>query len=423
MEIAHESGAELGTGLSKWTKISRSDTSYYEDDTFNSFEECVEIHGYDYCTYVLGLVSTTERLETEYIYNELGQLTGYTETTTGDADDVTTTINRSETEYDKDGRITSYREIITRDSDAPALNEVSNRSITYDTLGRITGVTKTTYIEGIIVSADVVSNIEYDEDGHVTGYSYTDEGGTWHVSGIEYNEKGKVTGYSKTNTQDKTTETVTTNTYNTQGQLINKTETTYDSKSHEKTIANVKIYNYDTRGRLFGYSEDRVSSDSPDLAPKEVRTYTYYSFGEVTESYSYTHFISYNSFGQIYKETILNHETGQYTDIESLKNMLSDMADRDEVSHFLSDLIIKQGEGREVEPREVNNTRKIFIRLDGFDEEQVPEEYRAMAGMVINQTMLCELDVSKGFRADLAYVTEFLDTCTGQLASLLKLLV
>jgi anthranilate/para-aminobenzoate synthase component I len=66
-------------------------------------------------------------------------------------------------------------------------------------------------------------------------------------------------------------------------------------------------YEYDSQGRLVGYTETITENDSPEKTNK------------------FTHILQYNSLGQVSKELIFDHETGEITDVDALRDALNGM--------------------------------------------------------------------------------------------------
>ncbi len=153
----------------------------------------------------------------------------------------------------------------------------------YNERGQETASKELEWAKGIGINAENIRNIQYNKQGRIISFEYTDEEGETHaVKNISYDEFGRVVGYK---------------------------EVTKDSDSPELTETTVKNMEYNSFGQLVGYTEVTHDSSSPE---KTTTT---------------THALEYNSLGQVEKETMTDLETGKRTDAGALKDTLKGLKD------------------------------------------------------------------------------------------------
>ncbi len=140
-------------------------------------------------------------------------------------------------DYDKSGRSVGTRKK-TWSSEKPAKNITKHEKVAYNALGRKSSTKTVTEKSGVDVSADEVSNIEYDSEGNIISYNYTKNGKGYHVSNIIYYEDGSHQGFIASYTVSDGTETVTYSEmiYDENGNLTSFTKTLPDGTKEYHTI-------------------------------------------------------------------------------------------------------------------------------------------------------------------------------------------
>ena len=185
----------------------------------------------------------------------------------------TPTPDRVEPVHDRHGRLIATTEQV-RDPKSSKVRTV-RRFFTYDNLGRIQEAIEMD-IESKIVTTK--TDFTYDKQGRV----------------VTHTERTQEPETSKVRT------TTRTMAYNRLGQVQDELSKHLESG----TVTGKTDYVYDQNGRLMAFTEQIQDPKSPQ---------------KQTE----THFISYNSLGEVSEEIVIDHETGEITDLEGLRRALA----------------------------------------------------------------------------------------------------
>ncbi|MDP7492873.1 MAG: hypothetical protein QGG26_07885, partial [Candidatus Undinarchaeales archaeon] len=116
------------------------------------------------------------------------------------------TIENEERTYDYYGRLSATRTTTTKNYEGSEEEFTRETFIEYGSLGEVMEIRETTVTGGIDLDETTVTDIHYDDEGRVTGYTYTevtDEGGTREITvTISYDDDGKVTSVQIEDTTD-----------------------------------------------------------------------------------------------------------------------------------------------------------------------------------------------------------------------------
>ena len=221
------------------------------------------------------------------------------------------------------------------------------KNMEYDKYERLKSYIETVYRYGVPDKITIkTGNIAYDEYGHVLEQKIT----TTHIGGIVF-DRDMLKKFSESlevdtdefkeffeslgGNTDKFKELMRNIDYNKLAQAIS--EDTYSSEIlslffRHKTATTVRMNKYNEMGRVEKKTEITYSSEKPALVTTTTEGYKYDELGRVTKTKVTTH--SYNSSGQLEREIVYNHQTGELSDVDALKEMLSKM-DTDEIKEFL----------------------------------------------------------------------------------------
>jgi len=357
----------------------------------------------------------TRSIRKDMEYNELGQVISEV-TYSKEMPDKTGITTRSNIQYNELGRV-SAETVITYSSEAPGLITSKTHEYKYDELGRAAETKVTTHSYGIVFDADklkkLLESLEVDTDEFKEFFESL--GGntdkfkellkTMDVDTDELKELMRTIDYNKLAQaisedtysseilslffRHKTITTVRMNTeYDEMGRVEKNTEITYSSETPGLITTTTERHKYDELGRV---TETKVTTHSYgiNLDGESIEDIEYDDFGRII-GYSYTdqdgdthevnnimhdktttrtHIFTYNSSGQLEREIVYNHQTGELSDVDALKEMLSKM-DADKIKEFLGsfdedtkELLIK-----------FLKDHKILIPDDNGDDEKDEEE-------------------------------------------------
>ncbi|MFH1905448.1 MAG: hypothetical protein ABIK53_08015 [bacterium] len=319
-------------------------------------------------------------------------------------------------EYDKYGRLKSYTET-TYNNEAPDKITTKTHEYKYDELGRAAETKVTTHSYGIVFDADKLKklseSLEVDTDefkeffeslgGNTDKFKEllktmdvdTDELKEL-MRNIDYNKLAQAISEDTHSSEilslffrHKTITTVRMNTeYDEMGRVEKNTEITYSSETPGLITTTTERHKYDELGRV---TETKVTTHSYgiNLDGESIEDIEYDDFGRMI-GYSYTdqdgdthevnnimhdktttrtHIFTYNSSGQLEREIVYNHQTGELSDVDALKEMLSKM-DADEIKEFLGSF----DEGTKELLIKFLKDHKILISDDNGDDKKDEEE-------------------------------------------------
>ena len=276
-----------------------------------AFDAAGAVLSYQQTTHDLGvgLDVTTALTRSNIIYNSLQQVISYNDEIDSSASpQKTSTMTRTKTSYNALGQVSAYSE---QDKDIFIAsgfvneNDVDRYAMQYNLLNQLTGYNETTQssLTPQIMTTTTWSSLGYDINGNLAGYNQrdqqTNDSGTLDLDNttvkenILYNGLGQAQSYKQTTIQSfpgtnespaTSVEQVTAVSYDSNGQILQSTETTDDG--YTQTADTRSGMDYNAQGFLDAYTDTIHQTNNNGLVADTKSTWSaldFYDNGRVKD--------------------------------------------------------------------------------------------------------------------------------------------